>query len=137
MTSKQTSDRMKRVRQRDTSAEMIARRWLHSQGVRYRVGGRGLPGSPDLANRTKGWAIFVHGCFWHGHEGCPAGRSPSTNRAFWVNKINANRERDARKVRELQELGFRVFIAWECDLKRSQKSSGRVPKALRSVVRMD
>jgi DNA mismatch endonuclease (patch repair protein) len=126
---------MKRVRRRDTSAEMIVRRWLHSRGVRYRVGVRTLPGSPDLVNRTQGWAIFVHGCFWHGHEGCSAGHLPASNVSFWTEKIGANRARDERKIRELEGLGLRVIVIWECDLKRWSKSKGPLPRPLRAIVK--
>jgi len=89
-------------------------------GVRFRVSNRDLPGSPDIANRRRRWAIFVHGCFWHSHRGCVRATVPKRNRAFWVAKFAANRARDARVVRELQGRGYRTLVIWECDARRSQ-----------------
>jgi len=107
---------MKRVRQRDTEPEWAVRRSLWSIGARYRVNVRGLPGSPDVANRARRKAIFVHGCFWHFHEGCDRGRLPKRNRAFWKKKLEGNRARDASKVEQLGALGFDVLTLWECEL---------------------
>lgn len=96
---------------------------LWELGVRYRLNHPSLPGRPDFANRSRGWAVFVHGCFWHGHRDCrktkggKAGRVPKTNRAYWSEKIEANRERDRRKSRELADLGLRVLEVWECELR--------------------
>lgn len=111
------SARMRRVRQRDTSIELRVRSYLHNHGIRFRVCPPGLPGRPDLANRSRGWALFVHGCFWHGHPGCHLARIPRTNPAFWAQKIEANRARDARKERELRELGFDVYVLWQCRMR--------------------
>ena len=109
-------ERMCRIRQRDTAPEMAVRKYLHRHGIRYRVCPRGLPGSPDLVNWSAGWAIFVHGCFWHGHEGCVLARLPKSNTEFWRAKIVANRERDLRKQRELEQLGLRVHTVWQCEI---------------------
>ena len=100
---------------------------LRDLGIHYRLNHPGLPGHPDFANRTRGWAIFVHGCFWHGHRNCrktkggKSGRVPATNVKFWAQKIDANRERDARKERELREFGLRVLVVWECELREREK----------------
>ena len=116
------SDMMRSVGQRGTSAERALQAILRDLGVRYRLNHPGLPGRPDFANRTRGWAIFVHGCFWHGHRNCrktkggPSGRVPATNASWWAEKIDWNRERDARKERMLRDLGLRVLTIWECDL---------------------
>ena len=115
-TDPERSALMKRVRQRDTQAEIDVRRILTSIGVRYRVNVSGLPGSPDVANRSRGKAIFVHGCFWHFHDGCGRGRVPKRNRDFWASKLHRNRERDLRKIQELEHLGFDVMVVWECEL---------------------
>jgi DNA mismatch endonuclease (patch repair protein) len=117
------SEMMRAVGQRDTKPERAVREMLRGHGFRYRRNHPGLPGRPDFANRTKGWAIFVHGCFWHGHRDCKktkggrSGRVPATNSEFWAAKIEANRERDARKTRQLRGLGLRVLTVWECELR--------------------
>lgn len=90
---------------------------LSAMGVRYRLNVPGLPGRPDLANRSRKKAIFVHGCFWHYHEGCSRGRIPKSNREFWSEKLHANRRRDQVKVDELIGRGFDVLVVWECELK--------------------
>jgi DNA mismatch endonuclease, patch repair protein len=110
-----TSARMAGVRQSSTSAEMIVRCIAHSLGLRYRVSNRDLPGSPDIANRSRRWAIFVHGCFWHRHPGCPRTTTPKRNRRFWEKKFEANVARDARCQRQLAEQGWRVVVVWECE----------------------
>lgn len=102
------------VRQKGTAAEREVAALLRSLGVGYRLNVRTLPGSPDLANRSRRWAVFVHGCFWHGHKGCRRATVPKSNRAFWLEKFAANRRRDARAVRALRRMGFRVCIVWEC-----------------------
>jgi DNA mismatch endonuclease, patch repair protein len=114
-----TSARLGRIRQRDTAAELAVRRTLHSLGSRFRVNNRDLPGSPDIANRSRKWAIFVHGCFWHRHSGCVRATTPKRNRAFWVEKFDANMERDARVVTRLHERGFTVLTLWECEIERN------------------
>ena len=111
-----TSTRMAVIRQRDTKPEALVRAVAHQSGLRYRVRNRDLPGSPDLANRSKGWAVFVHGCYWHGHVGCRLATVPKRNRDFWLAKFANNRARDARVVRALRERGFRVLIIWQCQL---------------------
>lgn len=114
---------MRAVRQSGTSAEETVGLLLRELGVRYRLNHPGLPGRPDFANRLRGWALFVHGCFWHGHRNCRrtkggrTGRVPDTNRDYWSQKIEDNRERDQRKSRELKGLGLRVLVVWECELR--------------------
>ena len=114
---------MRAVGQRNTSAERAVRRILRCFGVSYRLNHPSLPGRPDIANRTRGWAIFVHGCFWHGHRDCKktkggrCGRIPATNVEYWSRKIDDNRSRDRRKTSQLRELGLRVLTVWECELR--------------------
>ncbi len=110
------SERMRRVRQKDTGPEMTVRRLLTRLGFRYRVCSPTLPGRPDLANKAKGWCVFVHGCFWHGHDGCPRSRLPKTNRRYWHDKIQANKARDDAARQQLENMGLRVLIVWECEL---------------------
>jgi len=112
-----TSDRMRGVRRFGTRPELALRRWLWRAGFRFRCGNRDLPGTPDIVNRANKWAIFVHGCFWHGHRGCRAASVPKRNRDFWLKKIADNKRRDARKARALRKLGFCVTTVWECRIK--------------------
>lgn len=114
----QASERMRRIRQRGTAPELAVRRELFRAGVRFRVCCSSLPGTPDIANASGRWAVFVHGCFWHGHRNCGLWTIPKTNRRFWREKFEANRRRDARKVRQLRALGYRVYVIWQCQTKR-------------------
>lgn len=104
------------VRQSRTTAEDEVATLLRALGLAYRRNVRALPGSPDFANRARGWAIFVNGCFWHHHTGCRRAGVPKNNRAFWTTKFIANRRRDAAKIRALRALGFRVLVIWECEI---------------------
>lgn len=105
---------MGRVRRRGTAAELRVGFMLRGLGAAYRKNVRGLPGSPDFANATRRWAVFVNGCFWHRHTGCPRATVPKANRAFWVEKFVRNRARDAAAVRALRRRGWRVAVIWEC-----------------------
>lgn len=122
----ETSARLGRIRQQRTRPEILVRRSLHRMGIRFRVGNRDLPGSPDLANRRRRWAIFVHGCFWHHHEGCRRATVPKRNRAFWLEKFAANQARDGRAVAALEAAGFCVLTIWECEA----EDEGRLRAAL-------
>lgn len=105
---------MKRVRHHKTHVEDVVAAALRQHHIFYRRNVRSLPGSPDFANKSKRWAIFVNGCFWHHHKHCVRGTIPTRNRTFWVEKFAANRRRDAKKIRALRALGFHVAIIWEC-----------------------
>ena len=109
---------MKRVKRADTKPEVTLRKALHRLGFRYVVGDKRLPGTPDLVLPKYRAAVFVHGCFWHGHE-CRQGRTPTSNVDYWGPKIVANRARDARKEQALLDLGWRVFTVWECQLRKA------------------
>lgn len=115
-TTEARSALMRRVRQGGTDAERVVRRLLWSLGARYRVNVEGLPGRPDIANKTKRRAIFVHGCYWHHHAGCSRASLPKRNRAFWREKFASNRDRDMKKEDELRSAGFDVLVIWECEL---------------------
>ena len=108
---------MKRVRRSDTAPELKIRKALHRQGLRYVIGDKRLPGSPDLVFPRHRSVVFVHGCFWHGHE-CRQGRAPSTKQEFWIPKIEGNKHRDERKRVLLEALGWRVLTVWECEFKK-------------------
>lgn len=112
-----TSRRLSRIPQKDTKPERIVRGVVRALGHHYRKNVSNLPGSPDLANVSKGWAIFVHGCYWHHHEECSRATIPKRNREFWVAKFERNRQRDARKVEQLLDRSLRVAVVWECETK--------------------
>jgi DNA mismatch endonuclease (patch repair protein) len=109
------SQRMGRVRQSGTTPELRVRQACSNLGMRYRTRNRDLPGSPDLANRSRRWAIFVHGCYWHRHPGCPRTTTPKTNRDFWLAKFARNCQRDCEAHAALEEAGFAVLVVWECE----------------------
>ncbi len=108
---------MASVGQRDTGPEMRLRRILHRLGLRYRLHDRKLPGSPDLVFPSFHAVVFVHGCFWHVHEGCKFSMVPSSQRPFWSDKFDANRRRDRKNCDLLLTGGWRVLIVWECAIK--------------------
>lgn len=114
---------MQAVRRHGTDIEIAVRRAVTRLGHHSRPNAATLPGRPDLSNQREKWAIFVHGCFWHGHRNCrktkggEAGRIPVANKTFWEEKISTNRTRDARKAQELRRIGYRVLTVWECDVK--------------------
>ncbi|MFC3550090.1 very short patch repair endonuclease [Lysobacter cavernae] len=111
---------MSTIRGRDTKPEMLVRRHLHGLGFRYRLSPRDLPGRPDLVLPRHKVAIFVHGCFWHGHDGCRFATVPATRTEFWTAKIAANKARDAAAEEKLRALGWRLAIVWECALRLDQ-----------------
>ena len=117
LTPSERSRRMAKVKSKGTRPEMVVRRLLFSLGYRYRLHDRSLPGSPDIVFKHKKKAIFVHGCFWHRHDGCALARLPKSRLDFWIPKLEGNRERDARKLLQLKSLGWDAFVIWECELK--------------------
>ncbi|SDK03688.1 very short patch repair endonuclease [Billgrantia gudaonensis] len=117
---------MGRVRNKDTRPEMTVRRLVHGAGYRYRLHGKKLPGKPDLVFKSRRKVIFVHGCFWHRHEGCTLARLPKSRLDFWLPKLEANRERDKRNEEHLREMGWDVLIIWECELKDQEALLSRV-----------
>lgn len=112
-TPEQRSRNMSRVRGRDTKPELLLRRGLHAEGLRYRLHAKDLPGRPDLVFPARRAAVQVQGCFWHGHA-CPMFRLPATRTEFWAAKIAGNRARDVRTAGDLRDAGWRVLTVWEC-----------------------
>jgi DNA mismatch endonuclease (patch repair protein) len=119
---------MARVRQRGTAPEVAVAGALRSLGRSYRLNVRALAGAPDFANRKRKWAIFVHGCFWHRHTCCVRATIPKSNQAFWLAKFKANRTRDAKALRTLRSMGFRVAIVWECETVEHEALLARLSK---------
>jgi DNA mismatch endonuclease (patch repair protein) len=121
---------MRRVKGRDTTPEMRVRRLLTRLGARYRLHRKDLPGSPDIALPGRRLAIFVHGCFWHGHDCARGARVPKANRDYWLAKVARNRARDVRARDGLKALGWRVETIWECALKDEAALEARMREAL-------
>ncbi|MFZ5738569.1 MAG: very short patch repair endonuclease [Pseudomonadota bacterium] len=107
---------MRQVKSQDTAPELRLRSIAHRLGYRFRVRRRDLPGKPDLVFVSRRAAIFVHGCFWHGHEDCRFGRPPRSNLSYWSPKLAKNKERDERALRDLAALGWRTLVIWQCEL---------------------
>jgi DNA mismatch endonuclease (patch repair protein) len=116
-TPEQRSAVMRRVKGRDTGPELVVRRILRAAGVGYRLGGAGLPGRPDLVMQGRRVAVFVHGCFWHGHNCARGARKPKANAAYWTGKIDRNRARDSAARTALEVAGWRVITVWECEMR--------------------
>lgn len=111
---------MSRIKGKNTKPEEIVRKYLFSQGFRYRKNDKKLPGTPDIVLPKYKTVVFVNGCFWHGHDGCRYFVTPKTNTSFWVNKIETNKIRDNKTIENLQELGWKVIVVWECQLKKNK-----------------
>ncbi|POB00312.1 very short patch repair endonuclease [Chromobacterium sinusclupearum] len=107
---------MSAIKGRDTAPEMVVKRFLHRFGFRFRLHKKQLPGRPDLVLPRWHAVIFVHGCFWHRHQGCKFATTPATRPDFWQRKFAANVQRDERQVRELKALGWKVAVIWECEV---------------------
>ncbi len=116
LTPTQRSRLMSKVHGKDTTIEVRVRSYLHKMGYRFKKHAANLPGSPDIVLPRYKAAIFIHGCFWHGHSGCKKSRLPTTRHDFWEEKRRANLERDTRKIKELINLDWRVAVVWQCSL---------------------
>lgn len=117
LTPEQRHKCMSRIRNKNTKPEIIVRRYLFAHGFRFRINVKQLPGTPDIVLRKYRTVIFVNGCFWHGHEGCPYFVLPKSNTTFWKTKIENNQKRDIRKRIKLRSMGWHVIQVWECQLK--------------------
>ena len=126
MTPEQRHRVMVANKSKDTKPEVAVRRLLHALGYRFRIHRKELPGKPDIVLPKYRTVIFVHGCFWHQHEGCKAASTPASHVEFWQKKFAANRARDARVQEELESMGWKVITIWECEVK-EVVSSGRIP----------
>jgi DNA mismatch endonuclease (patch repair protein) len=135
LTPAQRSERMSRIRGKDTQPELLVRSHLHGAGLRFRLHAAKLPGRPDLVLPKYATVVFVEGCFWHGHR-CQKGRIPGTNSTFWASKIATNQARDQRNHRALWRAGWRVLRVWECQLAKAATRE-RVLGRLVSNIRRD
>lgn len=117
---------MRRVRGKDTAPELAVRSMVHRMGLRFSAHRADMPGNPDLVFPSRGKVVFVHGCFWHGH-GCRSGMNrPSSNKDYWIPKLEHNQKRDERNRRVLRRLGWSVLTIWECELKNPERLRRRV-----------
>lgn len=112
---------MSQIKGKNTKPEILVRRFLFRNGVRYRIHVKDLPGKPDLVLKKYRAFVFVNGCFWHGHEGCKYYKFPKTRTDWWIAKINATIEKDKYNKQELRSKGWRVFTLWECQLKANHR----------------
>ena len=128
------SERMSRIRGRDTKPEIWVRRALHAHGYRFRLHRRDLPGRPDIVLPKYGTVVFVQGCFWHAHT-CQKGRIPGTRSAFWEAKFEGNKKRDARNARALRAAGWRVLTIWECELAKPSSRERALDRLMNKINR--
>lgn len=129
--TKTRSRMMSGIKGKNTKPEMLIRKALTSQGIRYRLHRKDLPGAPDIVMPGRKIAIFAHGCFWHMHQGCRLAKMPSTRPDFWQAKLGANVERDAKAIGSLAASGWRVLIVWECATKNLELQTA-LPEKLRA-----
>lgn len=124
---------MSNISDRDSRMEISVRKALFSAGLRYRKNVKSLPGKPDVVLPKYKTAIFLHGCFWHGHEGCKASNLPESRTEFWEKKIGENVERDKRTVEELKRNGWKVIIVWQCELNNERKRQDRLARLINEI----
>lgn len=110
-------DVMSKIKGKDTKIELKVRHWLFHKGIRYRKNCKNISGWPDIAIKKYKIAIFIHGCFWHGHENCKLYRLPKSNTEFWKTKIEGNIHRDCNNIKLLKGSGWNVYVLWECQIK--------------------
>ncbi len=133
VSTERRSRMMSGIRSKNTQPEILVRKALFSAGYRFRLHRRDLPGNPDIVLPRRRVAIFVHGCFWHGHEKCSLAKVPSTRADFWQRKFEANRKRDRNSVEKLVFAGWRVLVVWECFI-RHQNREGQMISALKQWI---
>lgn len=133
LTPEHRSWNMQRIKSRDTKPELIVRSILHRMGYRFRLHRKDLPGKPDIVLSKYKTVIFVHGCFWHRHEGCKLAYTPKSRIDFWQKKFQSNIERDQRVVSKLIEMGWQVLIIWECEVKKKECVIERIDKYLKGL----
>lgn len=121
---------MSQIRGKDTKPEMLVRKFLFAHGFRYRLHDKKLPGKPDIVLPRYKTVFFVHGCFWHGHEGCKYFVIPKTRTEWWLNKITGNKNKDTESINTLKEKGWKVITIWECELKPDKRE-----QKLKSLLR--
>jgi len=125
---------MSKVKGTDTGPELVVRRALHRLGYRYVLHDRRMPGRPDLVFPSRHKVIFVHGCFWHRHDGCKLARLPKSRQEFWLAKLNANRLRDAQALNQIEQQHWKAMVVWECELKDLELAVSRMRSFLEESI---
>ncbi|MFG0293458.1 MAG: very short patch repair endonuclease [Phycisphaerales bacterium JB050] len=133
LTKEQRRRCMSAIKSSDTKPELAIRSLVHRMGFRFRLHRRDLPGTPDLVFPRLSKVIFVHGCFWHRHPGCRFATTPVSRREFWLDKFHANRQRDCRTQRDLQNLGWDILVIWECEI-RDEKGIENIATIIRQFL---
>ena len=128
VTSSQRSFIMSRIRSKDTKPEIVVRKKLFESGLRYRLYVRDLPGTPDIAIKKYKLVVDVRGCFWHGHGKCRFSSRPKSNKSYWVEKIDRNKQRDSTNLSKLKKMGYKVFVVWECKTKDESSLTSEIKK---------
>jgi len=116
-TKETRSYNMSQIKSKNTKPEILVRKFLFSKGLRYRIHKKELPGKPDLVFVKYKLVIFIHGCYWHGHENCKYFVAPKSRTEWWLNKINGNKEKDKENEELLRKMGWKIIVIWECELK--------------------
>lgn len=124
------SEIMRNIRNKNTGPELLVRSMIHRMGYRFRLHAKYLPGKPDLVFPSRKKVIFVHGCFWHLHEGCSDAAFPKSNKQFWIPKLLLNRQRDWNILHELKKLGWKVLVIWQCQISNTSVLSKRIKRFL-------
>ncbi len=119
---------MSRIRSKDTKPEIVVRKKLFESGLRYRLHVRDLPGTPDIAVKKYKLVVDVRGCFWHGHGKCRFSSRPKSNKSYWVEKIDRNKQRDSTNLSKLKKMGYKVFVVWECKTKDESSLTSEIKK---------
>lgn len=127
------SKNMRAIGPKNTKPEILVRSYLHNAGLRFRLHDTGLPGKPDLVLRKRDAVVFVHGCYWHRHANCRFATTPKSNKEFWIEKLEGNRERDERHQKKLRKMGWNVFVIWECQT-RSLDRLAALANSLKSLT---
>ena len=124
---------MSKIRGKETKPEILVRKFLFSEGFRYRINDERYPGKPDIVLPKYKTVVFIHGCFWHGHEGCKASKLPETNFEFWKKKISDNVARDRKNIKILMSGGWNVIIVWQCEIKSKAKREERLKLLVKQI----
>lgn len=130
--SEKRSEIMSKISAKETKPEILVRKFLFANGLRYRKNVKSLPGSPDIVLPKYKTIVFVHGCFWHGHD-CKAAKLPETRKEFWTDKIGKNKQRDQNNYEKLLSEGWKVLIVWQCTLKNKTLQSERLEKLVLEI----
>jgi DNA mismatch endonuclease (patch repair protein) len=127
---------MSKIKGKNTKPEVLVRKFHFAKGLRYRLHDKKLPGKPDMVLPRYKTVIFIHGCFWHGHEGCKYFTIPKTRTEWWTNKININKANDSKAIDKLEADGWRIIIVWECELKKKSDQEKTLNRLYQKIVNL-